>query len=362
MTPADATLPAAWEALLADAASARGHGLLVRRIAPHAVADLHVAVERPAGARVLLVRLPRQEAEAAAVDLGCAGIEVRLYQLGAGTHDDSGVGVRLADDAFADLFAPLAGDLVGHLAALPRAADAGPALVERLLRWRKLLERVGPDGLGHEAQRGLYGELRFLRDHLVPAVGASRAVDAWEGPSGADQDFQLGRVGVEAKTTLGRSPGQVAVSSERQLDTTGLDLLILHYLALDARPGAGENLPAAVDSIRATLARTPAARARFEERLVEAGFLEAHRYRYERTGYTVRSEAFFIVRDDFPRLTERDLPRGVGGVRYSISVAECARFAEPAANAMAAVRQGAGAAAASTSLTGSAQRVEATGG
>ena len=362
MTPADASLPAAWEALLADAASARGHGLLVRRVAPHAAADLHVAVERPAGARVLLVRLPRQEAETAAVDLGCAGIEVRLYQLGAGTHDDPGVGVRLADDGFADLFAPLAGDLVGHLAALPRAADAGPALIERLLRWRKLLERVGPDGLGQEAQRGLYGELRFMRDHLVPAVGAGRALDAWEGPGGADQDFQLGRVAVEAKTTVGRAPGQIAVSSERQLDTTGLDLLVLYYLALDARAGAGENLPAAVDSVRAALAGTPAARARFEERLIEAGFLEAHRHRYERTGYTVRSEAFFIVRDDFPRLTERDLPRGVGGVRYSISVAECARFAETATTAMAAVGRGGGAPATGTASPGSVQRVEASGG
>jgi S-adenosylmethionine hydrolase len=40
----------------------------------------------------------------------------------------------------------------------------------------------------------------------------------------------------------------------------------------------------------------------------------------------VRERNFFQVEEEFPRITEADLPPGVGDVRYSVAVAEAKHF------------------------------------
>jgi hypothetical protein len=67
-----------------------------------------------------------------------------------------------------------------------------------------------------------------------------------------------------------------------------------------------------------------------EDSLLEFGFTDLHAPRYAGTGYTVRDSRFFRVEPGFPRLTEADLPEGVGGLRYQLAIAACADFEVPA--------------------------------
>ena len=64
----------------------------------------------------------------------------------------------------------------------------------------------------------------------------------------------------------------------------------------------------------------------FEERLAQAGYAEEHRPAYEAKGYSERMVDFFAVGHGFPRILESELPSGVLGITYDISMASCEAF------------------------------------
>jgi hypothetical protein len=301
-----------WESLGAPNA---GHGLVRTRVSPHAPIDIFVAVEHPSSAKLVLFGLDAAE-QAALIDLPQAsGIRVQAIP----TPNDSGWGyaeVRLVDGRYDEVFTALANDLADHVS---RARDGSVAigrLVDRLRRWEAFLKLVGPEGLSHERRAGLYGELHVMRRHLLP-IDKDVAVMTWVGPQGAFQDFQAPRWAVEVKTSRTKEPVSVRISGERQLDDLGLDFLGVAHIGLEERRNSGETLPEIVASVRAMLADTAVAET-FEGQLLGAGYLSIHESRYQSDGYLVRFDELFHVREGFPRVTERDLPSGVGELSYSV--------------------------------------------
>ena len=332
---------AAWKELEAEAEHVPGSGVLVRRLAPDGVGDIRVGIEQPGAVRTLFVSVPRGTLNRAAMQLGCAGIDAKVYALNASDRENVDVGVRLTNERFGDLFGALAQDLVTYIAAVATATDVAPALFGRLARWQQFLKRLAPDGLGAEAQRGLYGELLFLKRVLIPTLGGVSALNAWTGPQGTDQDFQSGdRRAIEVKTAAGHQLQVLEIASERQLDLIGLDVLLIYFASLDVRSGSGETLPEAIAAMRTLIDLTHGAREVFEACILEAGYLDVHAPRYAGVGYDLRRTAFFRVTDAFPRITETMLPQGIGNVRYAVSVAECEHHLIPDDAAIALLRDG----------------------
>jgi hypothetical protein len=184
-----------------------------------------------------------------------------------------------------------------------------------------MLQNVAEAGLTPEARRGLFGELKVLRDHLLPTMSAADAVRAWTGPDAANQDFQLPGTAIEVKTSSGKEPQTIVISNERELDERGTARLVLAHLSLDERRGGnGESLNTTVDQTRDALADA-AARDLLDDLLVRAGYLRHQRDLYDEPRYTVRKEQFWHVTGDFPRITEASLPPGVGDCRYRITTA-----------------------------------------
>jgi len=181
------------------------------------------------------------------------------------------------------------------------------------------------EGLTDEEQRGLWGELRFLRDCLLPVLGFP-AVAGWKGADLAPQDFQFENGAIEVKTTLAKQPQVVRITSERQLDDSAWPTLILYVIALEARDGGGETLPSMIASLRTTLTADSEALEQFEDSLLQYGYLDSHVGRYVDRGYLSRSETALHVRMGFPRLVEHDMPTGIGDVRYGLAVAACVAF------------------------------------
>lgn len=317
------TYDALWQKMEQDQ-GAHGQGSLRRRVKPDSRFDIFLALEKPSNKRVLLLSV----AESAAVGVEdlpvMKSIEVRFYR--DATRARADLGLRLTDRAYEEIFSVLVEDLINTIVACPAEATAVDAFIGRLQRWQRFLARSSPDGLGEEAQRGLYAELWLLSNVLVPALGTSSAVGAWTGPGGTNQDFELPRVAIEVKATITKQPQHLSIASERQLDDTGVDLLFLCQLSLDARQGGESTLNALVDVLRGTLGEHVLAREIFEDRLFTAGYLDIHRKRYDRIGYTTRRFGVFRVTEDFPRLVEADLPIGVGNVRYSITVDRLSDF------------------------------------
>lgn len=293
---------------------------LLRLASPNERCPLFVAVDVASRRRALLLRLPSEPIPSQKKWPQCKGLSpLRLKIDGV-----ESIGVAVRDERFNDVFAALAEDLLRRIEEASTPADRVRAFFGQLSRWHKFLT-ASLVGLADTEQRGLWGELRFLRECLLPVLGVT-AITAWKGPEGAPQDFQFERGAIEVKTTLATLPQVVRISSERQLDNTTWPTLILHVIALDVRDSGGETLPTMVSSLRARLSADTRARDHFEDCLLLAGYLDAHAGRYLERGYLVRSETNLLVKKEFPMLAECNMPPGVGDVSYGLSVAACAAF------------------------------------
>jgi putative PD-(D/E)XK family protein DUF4420 len=306
------------------------YGVVTKRLLPHSGHDLHLAVQRPANRRMLLLRVPAAVAEAFVRRHGelpqTQGILLAFTSAVDG-HRDLQMALTTPDRA--EVFNPLIADVADAAGTATGSAGALGAAVERFERWRRLLQSIADTGLSVKARRGLFGELAVLRDHLMPELPDTQAVQAWTGPNDANQDFQLPSVAIEVKTGSGMQPRSIIIANERQLDATGAGRLLLIHLALDERRGgSGESLNTVVDSLRASLSPGPCSM--FDELLIRVGFLPADRALYEEPRYTVRAKAFWNVTGEFPRIVETDLRPGVSQCRYQISTVGLDRYAVPA--------------------------------
>ncbi|PLW72998.1 PD-(D/E)XK motif protein [Streptomyces sp. SCUT-3] len=299
----------------------QSRGRSTRRLYPESLHDIHIGVTHPGRQRMLLVRAGARAAdrvrplltelhETRGLSLSCSSLTDREFELQ----------ISLTAGDLREVFTPLAEDIART------AKDATPETVleqavRRYTRWQELMRSVGTTGLGKEARLGLYGELHYLRHHLMKVMPADEAVDSWTGAEGSNQDFQLpSAVAVEVKATAKKNPSTVRVTSERQLDGRGVRRLVLARLILDERRGGlGTSLNSVVAGIRASL-NIAAVAARFETRLAWAGYLPHQRDLYDEPRYTVRRTDLWNVGDGFPRIVETDLPEGVGNCSYEISV------------------------------------------
>ena len=128
-----------------------------------------------------------------------------------------------------EIFKTLCCDVVKAGEAGENLDDALSRVIQRTRRWHHLLRGGRPDGLTLEEQRGLVGELAFLRD-LVSGLGPETAIEAWTGPAGSAKDFELIGTCVEVKTRRVAARPFVAISSEDQLADVEGSRLFLHVV------------------------------------------------------------------------------------------------------------------------------------
>jgi hypothetical protein len=290
-----------------------------------------VALERTNLGRALLLPLPKDLIPARRKWPDCRGLEIFSLVLNNQAH----FGVRLRDNSCADVFTTLAADIAPRVNASGSAKNAIQELLGRLNRWQQFLS-VGRSELSPEAQRALWGELHVLRLHILPAFGTSDSIAAWRAPTASHQDFQFAGGALEVKTTSAKQPHTIRITSERQLDSTGIPALYLHVVIVDEREVAvntgtqkGTTLSEVVSFLRNVLSTDAAALRRFEDELLTVGYLDAHAPRYESRRYALRREITYEVTGAFPRITEVGLPAGVGDVNYGLTLAACGPFIVP---------------------------------
>lgn len=310
-----------WVRLESTPPPGAGIGVAVRRIAPSSGHDLFVGVRFPARHRQLIVEVPS--------DAWPTDLTLPVFKsLNASTTSDGKIvkaTIELRDHALGDVFTALANDVAGHVAASKGHAAGVTALVERLERWRRLMEPDAGGGMTLEERRGLFGELRVLELAVHAGVQPATALTAWVGPLEAHQDFQRPAVAIEVKATSTKQPQAVTISSERQLDSTGIPRLILVHVSLDERKqGAGLSLPEMILQVRTLLG--PALESAFDGLVTSYGWLPGHESRYQSPVYAERSVEAFDVIDGFPRLVEGDCPPGLGDVRYVIQLGALTPF------------------------------------
>ena len=230
--------------------------------------------------------------------------------------------ILLLNKQHKDIFSTLCEDLIFGVSEVSNEQTLVEKLLERLAKWQSLFEKVGKQGLSDEAQRGLYGEIYFLRIFLDHTSDKNYCVKSWFGPEKSIQDFQYSNWAVEVKTTHGNNHQKIHITSERQLDDSIIEKIFLFHLSLDVRVGNGESLNFLIDEVSEILSENTMASNLFKLKLLESGYYEIHRPLYEERGYTIRQENLYRVSGNFPRITEDQIPTGVGDVRYSIVLSE----------------------------------------
>lgn len=247
--------------------------------------------------------------------------------------DETGLAVlslRLQDSSQRELFYRLCLDIVASAGAAKSEEEAVAATLARTWRWHHLLRGGGDGRLTPEEQKGLLGELSLLK-RLLGLLSPLDAVQAWRGPVGAPKDFEVGRCSIEAKARRGAATPYVAVSSEHQLDASGVGLLLLFVQEVDHVPNDnpdGATLSDVAVGLRRTLTdRDPGACALFESLLSSAGFRWEDDY--SDTKWFCGRELLFRVAPGFPSITPSSFPAGVLNVRYAISLSACEPFRVP---------------------------------
>ena len=233
--------------------------------------------------------------------------------------------LRLVDNSHRDIFQRLCLDLVTAAERATTEAEAMSITLGRTWRWHHLLRGGGDGRLDPEEQKGLIGELLVFERLLLPELSPSDAVASWHGPVGAPKDFEVGRLCIEAKARRGAATPYVAISSEHQLDVSGVDLLFLHVAELDqelAPEKAGQTLTQIAERCRGAIAdRDRSALEPFEELLEATGFRWEDDYSDFR--WVEGHHQLFRVGDHFPALSASSCPVGVSYVRYSLSLIAC---------------------------------------
>ena len=306
-----------WAQLQSDP---HARGMTVRRVYPQAARDIFIAVQHPEGIRMLTIAVSVHAATELIRQLNelprTRGIEMQFASLDGHRRE---LRVLLTSANLREVFNPLATDIADTALAQSDDVRTVLAAVDRFEHWKQMLQSIASTGLSATYRRGLFGELSVMRDRLLARLPQCNAVAAWTGPTGAHQDFQFSRVAIEVKTSTGKEPQTLVVSSERELDYTGTGRLILAHLSLDERQGGtGESLNSIVDRTREILTNA-ATRELLDSLLIRYGYLHDQRALYDEPRYTIRKERFWHVAGDFPRITEADLRSGVGNCEYHIA-------------------------------------------
>ena len=317
-----------WEALATGSDTAgQEEGWQYRRIHPDAVCSVLVALRQPSTVPALLMEIDAQAIEVVGEYPSARGFDVYPETVTPGPRGRTRLCLVLADAGYRDVFEVLANDVAEEISSAPGEGEAVRAFMARLHVWQNFMRKHGAQGLGQEAQIGLFGELYFLADHLLDRAPAFDAVDAWKGPSGGNQDFKLGERCVEIKSTTVVPPVSVNIASMTQLDETLVNLLLLCHVSLAAGGSGGESLPELIERLRATIEIEDAsALDGFNAKLIEAGYLDTHTELYSDRQYTVRATRFFKVAGGFPRIASGDIREGISECAYTIVLAACAPF------------------------------------
>lgn len=239
--------------------------------------------------------------------------------------------LRLLDPSHRDIFHRLCLDIVAAAAKTATEAEAAAVFLARTWRWHHLLRGGRDKRLSGDEQKGLLGELIVLEHHLLPVLSSRDAVTAWTGPGGAPKDFEIGHMCIEAKARRGAATPFIAISSEHQLDTAGLDVLYLHVVEVDSAPQDSVDAFTLADiaaRVRERIAASdPVSAIQFEALLTSRGF--SWEDDYEDTRWIWGASQIYEVGDGFPRITPACFPSGVTNVRYALSLQECIAFRVP---------------------------------
>jgi hypothetical protein len=215
-----------------------------------------------------------------------------------------------------DIFAIIVVDVLRTLEVAANTAnrDVIEAFLERVREWQAFMARTHRP-LSPDAQIGLLGELWVLRLLADTSLGVG-ALDCWQGPLRAAQDFHVRGGAIEVKSTVRTGSFLARINSIEQLDGSR-DPILLCGLRFEESTD-GSSLVDFVSELRERFERAGVQRS-FDALLMVMGYLDEHAPLYGRT-LILKDAKGFRAEGHIPRLMRADLPIAIRSAAYVLDL------------------------------------------
>jgi len=251
-----------------------------------------------------------------------AGVEIQVLPLKNNTKE---LTIILLEDELLEIFIVFIEDIIKSLKNINNVEDALVVISKRINYWRKLFSKYTNGLLSPQQQRGLYGELYFIKLLLENFKNHSMVLNAWQAPMGSNQDFYFNKLAIEVKTSKSNSP-VIKIASEFQLDITGLNKLFIAFYKLIEFPDDENTLLRLINEIRTILKDKEELLFDFNQKLEYLGISSNMESEYNKIGYAVRKEYYYDVNDKFPKITSGLINEAISKVSYEITPNKCTDF------------------------------------
>lgn len=197
-------------------------------------------------------------------------------------------------------------------------------IIERFIKWQRLLEEGRGGLLSDTMIKGLTGELLFLEHTIKSGLDALTAVKGWVGIQKAARDFVYFDKWYEIKS-VNPSATAVHISSVEQLDIDMPGELVVFFIEKSVEIEEGSyHLNHLVGRLRSLLQQDLRSLREFNEKLFDFGYQD--RSEYSNKYFICRHSKRFLVDHDFPRVRKNDLFPAVCRLSYDLSLNAIAQW------------------------------------
>lgn len=192
--------------------------------------------------------------------------------------------------------------------------DVVDVFLDRVKEWQEFMARSHRP-LSPDAQIGLFGELWMLRSLTETSLGAG-ALNCWQGPLRAAQDFHVRAGAIEVKSTVRSDKFISRINSIEQLDSERSPLFLCALRFEENTDGIS-----LIDLVIELRKRFELAGIRrvFEALLMVMGYLDEHAGLYDRI-LTLKEARVIRVQSDMPRLIRANLSAAIRSASYTLDL------------------------------------------
>lgn len=251
-----------------------------------------------------------------------SGVEILVLPFENGTKE---LTIILLEDELTEIFIVFIEDIIKSLINIKNIEDALIIIPKRINYWRKLFSKYTNGLLSPQQQRGLYGELYFIKLLLANIKNHYDVLNAWQAPTGSNQDFYFNKVAIEVKTSKSNTPS-MRIANEFQLDITGFNSLFIAFYRLIEYPDDDNTLIKIINDIRNILKYSDDLLSDFNQKIEYLGISTDTEPEYNKKGYAIRKETYYNVTDDFPKITLDSIDNAISKVSYEIAPNLCNEY------------------------------------
>jgi hypothetical protein len=216
------------------------------------------------------------------------------------------------------------GEVLVRIKKLNNRDNLSETLTKIMREWQAFFS-VKKSVLSEHKEQGLVGELMWIHELLRLNVDPFNVLNNWCGPDFSRHDFEFPDNHIEVKTTS-RKDGRITISSQHQLDDSGLKNLFLVVYSYNKIKSSTASLPEFYQSIYNRISTEQDLVILFESGCLKSGYDHNMKEKYDNR--FVGDYKIFKVIDGFPRIIIQRGSSAIGDLTYSVDVSACDRFSE----------------------------------